>query len=89
MEVTVPDNLSALRKEVKYTKHQITIDPNAFRSVVQNVMLGLNMDQRGAEFRVHVSQEVFNEMMPQDPGIYEVRVWLFGGEKRSLMGRVL
>jgi hypothetical protein len=77
MELTLPDSLSALRKEVKYTKHRITLDPNAFRAIIQDVTLNLTLDQKGAEFRDHVGQDVFNEMMPSDPLIYGVGLDLF------------
>jgi hypothetical protein len=74
MEFILPNSLSALREDETFTRHNITIDPNAFLAVIRHAELGCKIGKEGQEFHNEVDKRSFEELMPEDPALYDVRV---------------
>jgi hypothetical protein len=72
MDLILPNSLSALREDETFTRHNITIDPEAFLAVIRHAELGCRMGGEGQYFHNNVDKQSFEQLIPEDSALYDV-----------------
>ncbi|OSS51999.1 hypothetical protein B5807_03750 [Epicoccum nigrum] len=77
MDLILPNSLSALREDETFTRHNITIDPEAFLAVIRHAELGCRMGGEGQYFHNNVDKQSFEQLIPEDSALYDVFLLCF------------